>query len=174
MCVWIGFIQSSWKINENVENPISSGIIDVKFMLIGSLSLLGRILSILNSNAVCQIWKLGLHYSILVSAPWFLFFWFSGFGAKGKKKKSWEFSLGCLPILTQFPNFLAPTGAQEVALSVCVSVRPSVCVWLLWILHSILILSSSNLQGLFRVSSGSLQGLFRVSSGSLQGLFRVS
>ena len=35
-------------------------------------------------------------------------------------------------------------------------------------------LSSSSLQGLFRVSSGSLQGLFRVSSGSFQGLFRVS
>ena len=55
--------------------------------------------------------------------------------------------------------FLAPTGAQEVALPVCLSV----CVSLLWILHSILMLSSSSLQGLFRVSSGSLQGLFRVS-----------
>ena len=36
-------------------------------------------------------------------------------------------------------NVLAPTGAQEVALSVCPCVRPSVRPWLLWILHSILI-----------------------------------
>ena len=51
------------------------------------------------------------------------------------------------------------SGSSSVRVSVCLSV----CLWLLWILHSILILSSGSLQGLFRVSSSSLRAVLEQS-----------
>ena len=49
-------------------------------------------------------------------------------------------------MLAAFINFLAPTGAQEVTLCVCVSVRPSVC------LSVIMLNSSLNLHDIMQQS----------------------
>ena len=82
------------------------------------------------------------------------------FSAKILAMKCSDFTLHSGSVRFQYTSvifsnlILAPTGAQEVALSVCESVCP--CVTYLWILHSIPMLSLGGLSG---VSQSSLRGI---------------
>ena len=84
------------------------------------------------------------------------------FSAKILAMKCSDFTLHSGSVRFQYTSvtfsnlILAPTGAQEVALSVCESVCP--CVTYLWILHSIPMLSLGGLS-VSGASHGSLRGL---------------